>query len=495
VATPIPRNQAQFTLAEVLAATQGVVEGNHPNTAPFCGVSTDTRNLGPGSIFVALPGERFDGHDFAAQAVALGARLLIVERALDINVQQVVVPDSLSALGALAALHRERWAGAVVAIAGAAGKTTTRCALSALLGHVAGSAVHSTAGNLNNRIGVPMVLLALRAEHRFAVVEVGTNQLGEVPVLTAMVRPDVSVLTLVDLEHTEGLTSLDAIELEEGAIFAHSCHSLVANADDDRAARQALTAADRSRTVENGPQRVLTYGVSSSAHTRLLERETLSAYASRLTLQRNGETPFVVTLRLVGAPAAYAVMAAVTATEALIGRKLAVDEIQRGLERDEFSPEGRVEMVDGPLGALIINDSYNANPASMQRALETATELVRLRAGRLHLVLGEMRELGVLSDAAHRTLAHQVSAVPWDSLFAIGREMLPLMQELTSLGWAGERQPSASKRVCKHSLDTSGVAQQLSQLLGPDDVILVKGSRGVRTEKVIAELVPKVNPT
>lgn len=483
MATPIPTNRAAFTLTEVLSVTGGRAHRADPQGS-FVGVSTDTRNVAQGSIFVALRGERFDGHAFAAQAVESGAGLLLVERECNVNAAQVIVDDGLRALGALAAYHRKRWGGAVIAIAGAAGKTTTRSVTSALLTSVVGQEAHSTVGNLNNQIGVPMVLLGLERTHRYAVVEVGTNQLGEVPLLTAIVSPDVSVLTLVDLEHTEGLLSLDAIEQEEGAIFGDTCHTLVVNGDDDRATRQALAAVGRLHSKGATRARVVTYGTRAGVDLKLAARETQSAFVSRLTLTRAGEI-LDVRLGLIGAPAAYAVMAGVAATEALLGRALHVEELQRGLSSQELKPEGRAEIVTGPLGALIINDSYNANPASMQRALETATELVKLRGGRLHLVLGEMRELGSLSEQAHETLAAQVRETPWSSLFAVGKEMVPCVKALQSQGVAS--------RVLRHDFDTQGVATQLSQLLGPSDVVLVKGSRGVRTEVVIAELVPKVS--
>lgn len=479
MATPIPTNSVEFSLTDVLTAVGGTLHGSCDANATFVGVSTDTRNNTAGSVFVALRGERFDAHTFASQAVERGAALLIVEKVLPVAVPQVLVPDTLNALGALAAWHRQRWGGKVLAIAGAAGKTTTRCVTSALMTSLVGDQVHSTIGNLNNRVGVPMVLLGLRPHHRFAVVEVGTNQLGEVPTLVAIVKPDVSVLTLVDLEHTEGLLSLDAIEQEEGAIFSPSCRSLVANGDDERAVRQASLAAVRNKGAIGSPQ-VFTYGTQSPSTLQLLNRVTENAHASNLTLRRHAGDVGHVNVGLVGLPAAYAVMAACLAVEALLERTLSWQELQSGLLREELKPEGRAEMVEGPHGVLIINDSYNANPASMQRALETATELAHMRAGRLHLVLGEMRELGELSRSAHQTLAERVNAFPWTSVFAIGREMLPFIDTVA---------PRASDCVVRHGFDTTGIATQLRQLLGPNDVVLVKGSRGVRTERVIAELV------
>ena len=496
MATTIPSNRAPFTLQDILTATGGVpaeatsADRACDETLTLRGVSTDTRSVSPGAAFVALRGERFDGHRFVTQAAQAGAGLAIVEERQDCPLPQIIVPNTLVALGELAAFHRQRWGGAVIAIAGAAGKTTTRAFTSALLSEGCGSAVHSTVGNLNNRIGVPMVLLGLEPSHRLAVVEVGTNQPGEVRALANIVRPDVAVLTLVALEHSEGLGDLDDIEREEGEIFADSCRALIVNGDDERAVRQARAAQARS----GGRALLRSYGFAGHADLRALERTTVNSRQSRLRISRapaaieptGGVSPrseLELSLPMVGQPAVYALLAGWLAAEALLEGELSVGQLQRALSSPQLQPQGRAEMVELASGALVVNDSYNANPPSVSAALQTATELSALRGGQLHLVLGEMRELGPLSVSAHAELGRQLQQLPWATLCLIGDEMRAALDAV---------QPLADpKRVVSHTKDTTGVAALVRSRLGPQDVVLVKGSRGIRTEQVIADLMSK----
>ncbi|HOU90914.1 MAG TPA: Mur ligase family protein, partial [Polyangiaceae bacterium] len=211
MATPIPANRAAFTAAEVAALTGGALR---PGLATqVLGVATDTRAALEDQLFVALVGERFDGHAFVAEAVRRGARGVVVSRPVTVpdGAFVVEVPDTLAALGELARAHRARWGGRVVAVGGSAGKTTTRAVISALLVAAIGDQVAFRRGNLNNLVGLPMVLLAAAAPERVAVVEVGTNAIGEVERLTRITAPDVAVVTLIELEHTEGLGGIEAI--------------------------------------------------------------------------------------------------------------------------------------------------------------------------------------------------------------------------------------------------------------------------------------------
>lgn len=480
MATPIPTNQAEFSLDELVGTTGGAVVSatDFESARRFIGVSTDTRAIAPGAIFVALSGERFDGHSFVDSARTSGATLAIVERPLPVAITQLVVPDALQALGQVASYHRSRWAGRIIAIAGAAGKTTTRAITSSLLEANYADSVHSTVGNLNNRIGVPMVLLGLSPQHRFAVVEVGTNQTGEVPLLTDLVKPDVSVLTLVDLEHSEGLGGIDAIELEEGAIFGQSCHTFVVNGDDERAFRQAKQALARA-TRAGRTSRLVSYGFGADVSLRATGLRSAGVNGSELSIG-DGVRGINVRVPIVGRPACYAVLAGVAAVEALTERCLDSIEVQAGLDLPSLKPEGRAEIVIGPRGEAIINDSYNANPASMRAAVITATELASERGGDLHLVLGEMRELGAESPAAHAAMGDFLAAARWSTLFAVGGEMGALIESLRRLHTANG--------AISHRPDTTGIAEELRRSLRANDVVLVKGSRGVRTEAVIAEL-------
>src|SRR5690606_18874538 len=211
----LPENTANFRIDEIAAITGGTLTG--AGSGVVTGVVTDTRTATLGKLFVALVGDRYDGHDFVHAALRGGARALLVERDIgDAPVPVVRVGSTLRALGALAREHRTRWGGHLVAVVGSAGKTTTRGAIAAALDAVAPGAAHFAAGNLNNAIGVPLVLFGLGAHHRYAVAEIGTNAPGEVAELARIAQPNTGVLTLVGLEHTAGLGSLDAIEDEEG---------------------------------------------------------------------------------------------------------------------------------------------------------------------------------------------------------------------------------------------------------------------------------------
>ncbi|HYJ11762.1 MAG TPA: UDP-N-acetylmuramoyl-tripeptide--D-alanyl-D-alanine ligase, partial [Polyangiaceae bacterium] len=237
-AAPLPSNSLVLNLADVARATTGELLG--AADLAIRGVSTDSRGNLQGKLFVALSGERFDGHDFVGRARELGAAAVLVERDVPSEIPAVKVTSTLSALGALGALRRKSWGGKLVAVAGSAGKTTTRAAISALLEAAEPGAVHYARGNFNNLIGVPLVLLSLGDSERLAVVELGTNRPGEVEALTRMVQPDAALLTLIGYEHTEGLGDLDGVEAEEGALFAHLPRAAVAlgNSDDARVARQ-----------------------------------------------------------------------------------------------------------------------------------------------------------------------------------------------------------------------------------------------------------------
>src|SRR5882724_5537378 len=222
MATAIPANRAPFTVEEVAAVTRGSIVRRG---APSVGVFTDSRTLTEGAAFVALTGERFDGHAFLEAAAAKGARMVVVSRDDDgaPAVGMVRVADTRKALGDMARAHRERWGRSaprsLVAITGSAGKTTTKTVLAQMLDAAVPGSAHASAGNLNNDIGVPMTLFGLEAAHRFAVVEIGTSGPGEIEKLAAIAIPDVSVLTLVAAAHTEGLGTVDEVAREKGALF------------------------------------------------------------------------------------------------------------------------------------------------------------------------------------------------------------------------------------------------------------------------------------
>jgi UDP-N-acetylmuramoyl-tripeptide--D-alanyl-D-alanine ligase len=475
MATPIPKNRARFTLGEIVRATGGTPRGGDAGILVE-GVTTDSREGVAGKLFVALSGERFDGHRFAAEAVRSGARAVLARRGvpIDASVPVVEVDDTLDALGALGRWHRRRWGRTVIGVAGSAGKTTTRSTIAAALEAVFPAAVHRAPGNLNNRIGVPMVLLGLAPEHAVGVVEIGTNTRGEVAALAAMAEPNVGVLTLVDLEHAAGLGDLDAIEEEEGALLRALPRggSAIANGDDERAVRQLL--GSRAR-------RKVTYGVRGMNDYRIVRRDPVRLGASRIAIERpRGRSRETLSLEvpLVGSPGALAVAAALAVADRVAGRTVPADRLAGALAIAAVGEPGRLRPVELADGTVVVDDSYNANPASVRAAVETAREIAEDRGARLVLVVGEMRELGAGSAAAHASIGRDLGATGAAVLVAVGGD---------AEGFVG---PAAALGVdAVFAVDAGRAVVEVLRRLRSGDVVLVKASRGVGAELVVERLV------
>jgi UDP-N-acetylmuramoyl-tripeptide--D-alanyl-D-alanine ligase len=468
MATPIPQNDASFTLSEIAHATGGVVRRG--GATRVVGVTTDSRSDVAGKLFIALEGERFDGHAFVADVAARGAAAVVVRRDIDVPEPAGVlrVQSTLEALGSLARQHRRRWGGRLVAIGGSAGKTTTKSAVFAVLDALAPGAVHVSPGNLNNLVGVPMVLLGLAPTHKLAVIEIGTNQRGEVAKLAGVSQPDVALVTLIGIEHAEGIGDLDAIEAEEGDLFRALGPAGVAigNADDERVQRQMdASAADTRKS----------YGLSASADYRVIERSALGLERSAVVLARPVGGPLRLETRLLGKPGALAVAAAVAVAEHVARAPLTQELVQRGLDRLGAGEPGRLRALELADGSVIVDDTYNANPASVLSAVQSAQEIARSRRARLVLVLGEMRELGPLSRSEHEKLGR--------ALASSGAEFL--------LGIAGDAELIVKNAPLPGTFvaDAAQALALLSEQTRPGDVILVKASRGVRAERVVEALV------
>jgi UDP-N-acetylmuramoyl-tripeptide--D-alanyl-D-alanine ligase len=470
VATPIPPNRASFTLPELVAATGAeLVAGD---CTAVSGVTTDSRGDVRGQLFVALAGENFDGHDFARAAAESGARALLTSRPVEPRPNGVAVlrvADTLTALGSLAALHRRRWGSRVAVVGGSAGKTTTRTVVSAILSEVRPGAVHFAAGNLNNLVGVPMVLFGLGPEHRYGVVELGTNQPGEVRRLGEMVAPDVALLTLVALEHTAGLGSLDQIEVEEGDILRSLLPDgvAIANGDDTRALRQLRQSPARRR---------LSYGTGTNSDYRLLGRKVRGPRSVWLELARAGDD-LAVESPLVGEAGALAVLGGLAAAEALLGEPLESSALGRALGRPELVEPGRLVPVELADGSVVLDDSYNSNPASVRSSVQAARELAEQRGSRLLLVLGEMRELGADSAREHQRLGAELGDSGASHLFAVCGDARHLVDAARHSGVRAVFAP-----------DAESVLPLLLEELNAGDVVLVKASRGVRAERVVSGL-------
>ncbi len=483
MATPIPDNGAEFSLEQVahLCGGRANAAARSLGDRLVRGVSTDTRAALGDKLFVALKGERFDAHAYVEQALAAGATCALVEREVSEQLPAIVVSSTLEALGALAREHRRRWGKQLIAVAGSAGKTTTRSLISAVVSRLWPDQALTVSGNLNNRIGVPMVLFGLGAQHELAVIEIGTNQTGEVAALSAVSEPDLGVLTLIDLEHTEGLGTLDDIEREEGALLAHTRRRALGNGDDARVHRQLC---------EHPELSPLLYGYEPHNHYRVLRAELDLEQRGDLRLQmrvmveRAGEvlgpgieldasrlefvTPFL------GRPGVLASVAALATAEVLAKRRLTRAELEPALFLPSARQAGRLQPHLLADGTLLIDDSYNANPASVLAGLELAQQLAAARRGRLHVVLGEMRELGELSQREHQRIGEALPQFKPASLVAIcGHARHFITDELHRAAFVE---------------DSSQVLQHLRPHLTPGDVVFVKASRGVAAERVINDL-------
>lgn len=466
MSAPLPTNRLELTLSEVARATGGELRGAD---ATIRGVATDSRGGLRGALFLALAGERFDAHDFVEQAREQGAAALLVERDVSTTLPTVKVKSTLAALGALGAWRRRTWGGKVVAVAGSAGKTTTRAALSALFEAVEPGAVHYVRGNFNNLIGVPLVLLSLSERERLAVVELGTNRPGEVAALTRMAMPDLGVLTLIGYEHTEGLGSLDGIALEEGALLA-GCGIAVGNADDERVRAQLGMAAGRrisygQRTGVDYRFRVLAMSAQGS-HLEVARVVAGRALTTRFQISGLGEA------------GAYAACAALAAVETLLERSVSAETCTRAFASALASEAGRLCPIELAGGVLLLDDTYNANPESVESSLRTARQLADQRQVDLVLVLGEMRELGDLSASLHRRVGEAAAASKPRLLLTVTGDARLMSEVASAQGVSSEFVPDA---------DTAAELL-LERLVGPA-VVLVKASRGVRAEKIVERLI------
>ncbi len=455
---------ASYTAAEVVQAT-GATQTRAGRPAPFPAVCTDSRQLVKGCLFVALKGERFDAHDFLPQAVQDGAAGLVVEagRAGELGALPVAVfevPDTLHALGRLARFHRDRFRVPLGAVTGSNGKTTTKELVAAILS-MRGPALR-TQGNLNNEIGVPLTLFGLEAGHVAAVVEMGMNHPGEIARMTDIARPDAGLVTIVQPAHLEGVGSIEGVASAKGELFRGLSPqaTAVVNLDDARVAAQA----------EGLVARRLTYGRHPAADVRLVKVATQGREGLSLAIAVGGRT-HEVALRLVGDHNALNATGAFALATAL---GYSAEECVRGLEAASAHAR-RLQIVDAPGGVTVVDDCYNANPASMLAALQTVQELAS--EGRAVGVLGDMLELGADEARGHGEVVLDASdRVRLLALF--GPRMKPLL-------------PLAEKKLgaaARHFDDVEALVAWLRGELERDDVVLVKGSRGMRLERVVEAL-------
>lgn len=472
-ATPIPDNQAPFVAGEIADACGADVV--RAPARPIAGVVTDSRRVAPGNLFVALKGARHDAHDYLDAAVGAGAHAVLVER--DVDVPETVgvfrVEDTLAGLGALAGFHRRRFDVPVVAITGSVGKTTTKELVAAALVGIGRHTVW-TRGNLNNRIGVPMTLFTLDAEHDAAVVEIGMNVPGEIADLADLVQPTVGVVTAVAGVHTEGVGGIEGVAREKGALL---------DALGPEAA--AVYCVDFPRiepyAERCGASRKLAYGLAENAHVRLMRWE-LDGHGATLAHYRLPSGTVDARLRLLGEAAAQNAAGALAVIEATDPTRIAdAAEALAGVPPAAH----RMVPIERPDGPLVIDDSYNASPTSTVAALETASALAATRGGRLLAVLGDMLELGHDEGRLHADVGREAVRAGARLLVAVGERMTHAGRGALT---ATMERPSAERTKVVILREATGAADCVREVLEPSDVVLVKGSRGMALERVVDAL-------
>lgn len=423
--------------------------------AMFSRVVTDTRALQPGDLFVALAGERFDAHEFLAEAAAKGAVGALVSRKVEAPpLAQLQVSDTLAGLQRYAASWRRHFDGPVIGVTGSNGKTTTKQLLAAVF--AARGPVLYTEGNLNNHIGVPLTLCRLRREHRTAVIEMGANHAGEIALLAKLARPGAGIVTQAGDAHLEGFGSREGVAKAKGEMFAALNGGVaIINADDAYAGLWVKLAADN---------RIVSFGFAGHADVRA-DSLVAGADGSRFTLVTPaGEAE--VNLPLPGRHNVANALAA-AATGFALGLEPAV--IAAGLARVE-APKGRVAVKTHASGARLIDDSYNANPTSLNAAME----LLAREPGRRLLVLGDMAELGPDAARLHAEAGQRARTLGLDGLHTLGR----LSAEAARAFGSGAQ---------SHA-ELDALVAVLRGQLAAGTTILVKGSRSARMERVIAAL-------
>jgi UDP-N-acetylmuramoyl-tripeptide--D-alanyl-D-alanine ligase len=432
--------------------------------AVFDSISIDTRSLQRGALFVALQGPNFDGNDFLAEARTRGAVAAMVNRPVSDALPVIEVEDSRLALGRFAAAWRARHDIPVVAVTGSNGKTTVKEMIAAILAQR--GAVLATQGNLNNDIGVPLTLLRLRNEHRYAVIEMGANHAGEIAYVAHLARPTVAVITNAGRAHLEGFGSLEGVARAKGELYQALDDTGIAvlNTDD--------RFADLWRELI-GTRRTLSFGMKQSADVTVLpgteQMEVGDSLTTRFSLHApHGDIPVHMPLcgrhNVLNACAAAAATLALGATPQDIARGLA------GLQ----TVKGRLQLRRAAAGLHILDDTYNANPASLRAALQ----VLAMAPGKKILALGDMGELGAGAEVMHGEMGEEARASGVEKLFTVG-----MLTRFTA-----ERFGSGAQHFTSQADLIAALAKLLNDTAVGPVTLLVKGSRRMQMERVVEAL-------
>jgi len=445
-----------MSLTEAAAAANARLVGADRR---FTGVSTDSRSIARDELFVAIRGERFDGHAFLGAAKERGAAGAMVDAAYsgDAPLPLLVVEETRKGLGRLGARWRERFAPALVAVTGSNGKTTTKEMLASILrAHAGDAAVLATRGNLNTDIGVPLTLLGMRAEHRYCAIELGMNHPGEIAALAAIAQPTVAVVTNAQREHLEFLRTVDAVAEENASVFdaLPAGGTAVWNADDPHAGYF------RERA---GARRTVDFALEAPAAVTAIY--TSSAFASEIRIRApSGEVAAPI-----AAPGVHNVRNALAASACAVAAGVSLEAIARGLRA--FRPYcGRSQVIALASGATLIDDSYNANPDSVRAAIDALART----GGRMLLVLGDMGEVGEAGPKFHREVGAYAAARGIGALYGFGEQSALAVE---GFGRGG-----------RHFADLDELTGAVRALATAGTTLLVKGSRFMKMERVVAAL-------
>ncbi|MGQ9450539.1 UDP-N-acetylmuramoyl-tripeptide--D-alanyl-D-alanine ligase [Leclercia sp. TB492] len=423
----------------------------------FDAVTTDTRKITPGCLFVALKGERFDAHDFAGQAKAAGAGALLVSRKLDIDLPQAVVKDTRLAFGELAAWVRQQVPARIVALTGSSGKTSVKEMTAAILSQC-GNTLY-TAGNLNNDIGVPMTLLRLNREHEYAVIELGANHQGEIAWTVSLTQPEAALVNNLAAAHLEGFGSLEGVAKAKGEIYTGLPVNGIAimNADNNDWLNWKSVIGDR-KTWRFSPNAANSDFTATNVH--------VTSHGTEFTLQTpTGDVDVLLPL-----PGRHNIANALAATALAMAVGAPLSAIKTGLANLKAVP-GRLFPIPLAENKLLLDDSYNANVGSMTAAVQVLSEMPGYRV----MVVGDMAELGDESEACHLQVGEAAKASGIDRVLSAGH----LSKNISQASGVGE-----------HFADKAALIASLKALVEEQQIVtvLVKGSRSAAMEEVVHAL-------
>ncbi|MFA6411561.1 MAG: UDP-N-acetylmuramoyl-tripeptide--D-alanyl-D-alanine ligase [Syntrophales bacterium] len=460
-----------FSVHDVLSATGGTLLDGLPREGiQLTGVSTDSRQCSPGNLFVALQGESFDGHHYLDQAIQKGAAGLLIHRRTEKtpnDLPVILVGDTLLALGDLAHFWRRRFSPTIIAITGSSGKTTTKEMAAAILGR--GGNCLKTEGNFNNLIGLPLTIFNLKHNHTAAILELGTNQRGEIARLTRIAAPEIGLITNIGPAHLEGFTSIAGVAEEKMDLFLNMPRSgtIIINHDD-----QFL-----SKYGDGWTGRCISFGLKKGADVRAEKIIYRHDRGTSFTLHV-GDAHQEVSMPIAGE---HQVMNALAAAASTWAAGATIADIGQGL--NSFSPvPGRMEVLPLNNGAYVINDTYNANPSSVGEALKTLSNL----KGKGHsvVVLGDMLELGDEEEIWHQKIGGLLADTGVDRVYLRGR-----LAGATAAGASKKGLPTSSVILRE---DPEEITSDILSYVRDGDWILVKGSRRMKMETIVEMIVSQV---